>query len=208
MSSSRSWIVRSVKHRLGWTLVVAGAALVTTLAMGNSVVAAVIAIAIVIVLSAVFFGRGKRVPDTDYPNERAAGGPYTVSHAWMVDQRTDLPQIARVLNDKGLALEQESESPNQIVLRGGSQFWTRLFGGYFVDPKRLPIEVELKAANRVSNGKWTVQLGVRDRLGVAVRDEALNDRFAQAAGNIREVIGAQLEAVGGVEIDSTPPPNR
>jgi hypothetical protein len=106
------------------------------------------------------------------------------------------------LNDKGLGLTQERESPNEVVLKGGSQLWTRLFGGYFVNLRRLPIEVELRTANGAESGKWTVQLGIRDKLGIAVRDEALEDRFALAAGNIRETIAGQLEALGGVEIDS------
>jgi hypothetical protein len=205
MSSSKSWIVKSVRHRLGWTLVIAGAALATTLVMGNSLIAAVIAIVIVVLLSTLFFGRERRTSGAEYPSERTSGGPYATSHAWKVDQKADLSEIVQALNDNGLALKQESESPNQVVLRGGSQLWTRLFGGYFVDPKRLPIEIELKAANGATSGHWTVQLGIQDRLGVGVRDEALEDRFAQAAGSIREVVGGQLRAVGGVEVDLTRP---
>ncbi len=202
MSSSKSWIMKSARRRFGWALVIAGAAFVASLATGNSLVVAVVAIGIVIVLSALLSSRGERSSETDPPSKRAAGNPYSISHAWKVDQRADLAEIARGLHDKGLVLRRESESSNEVVLRGGSQFWTRLFGGYFVDPRRLPIEVELRTANGTNGGKWTVQLGVRDRLGVAARDEALEDRFAQAAGSIREAIGTQLEAIGGVEVDS------
>lgn len=202
MSSSKSWIVKSVRRRLGWTLVIAGAAVATTLVMGNSLVAAVIAFGIVIALSALIPSRGERASDAEYPSKRAPGNPYSISHTWRVDQRADLAGIAGVLNDKGLGLTQERESPNEVVLKGGSQLWTRLFGGYFVNPRRLPIEVELRTANGAESGKWTVQLGIRDKLGIAVRDEALEDRFALAAGNIRETIAGQLEALGGVEIDS------
>jgi hypothetical protein len=206
MSSSRSRMVQSVKYRLGWTLVIAGAALVTTLVMGNSLIAAVVAMGIVIALSALIPSRRKDASDADYLSKRAPGNPYSVSHAWQVSRRADLAELVRALNDQGLTLRQESKSSNEIVLRGGSQFWTRLFGGYFVDPRRLPIEVELTTANQADNGRWTVQLGVHDRLGMAVRDEALGDRFAQAAGNIRKAVGAQLEAMGAVEVDSTPSP--
>lgn len=202
MSSSKSWILESVKRRLGWTVVIAGAAVAATLVMGNSWVAAVVAAGIVIVLSALIRDRGKRASDADYPSNRAPGHPYSISHAWKVDRRADLAEISRALNEKGLGLRQERESSDEVVLRGGSQLWTRLFGGYFVDSRRLPIEVELRTANGASSGKWTVQLGIRDRLGVAIRDEALEDRLAQAAGTIREIIGAQMEAIGGVEIDS------
>lgn len=202
MSSSKSWILKSVRRRLGWTIVIAGAALAATLVMGNSWVAAVVAAGIVIVLSALIPDRGERASDADYPRNRAPGHPYSISHAWKVDRKADLTEIARALNDKGLGLKQESESSDEVVLRGGSQLWTRLFGGYFVDSRHLPIEVELRTANGANGGKWTVQLGVRDRLGVAVRDEALEHRLAQAAGTIREIIGAQLEAIGGVEVDS------
>jgi hypothetical protein len=176
MSSSKSWIVKSVRRRLGWTIVIAGAALAATLIMGNSAVAAVIAIAVVIVLSALIPSRGERAADADYPSKRAPGTPYTISYVWKVDRKADLVEIARTLNDNGLALTQERESSDEVVLRGGSQLWTRLFGGYFVNPKRLPIEVELRTANGADNGKWAVQLAVRDKLGMAVRDEALEDR--------------------------------
>lgn len=184
MSSSKSWIVQSVKRRLGWTTVIAGAALVTTLVMGNSLVAAIGAIAIVLALSALIPSRGTQASDADYPSKRTAGRPFSISHAWTVDRKADLAGLVRALNDKGFALRQESQSSNQIVLRSGSQLWTRLFGGYFVNPRRLPIEVELRTANGLNNDKWTVRLGVRDRFGIAIRDEALEDRFALVAGII------------------------
>jgi hypothetical protein len=207
MSSSKSWIVKSVRRRLGWTIVIAGAAVITTLVMGNSLVAAVMAIGIVIALSALIPSRRKRASDADYPSTRAPGSPYLISHAWNVDRRANLAEMAGALNGKGFGLTQECESSDEVVLKGGSQLWTRLFGGYFVNPKRLPIEVELRTASGADSGKWTVQLGIRDKLGMAIRDEALEDRFAQVAGSIRETIEGQLEPLGGVEIDSTSQPH-
>jgi hypothetical protein len=205
MSAAKTWIVKRVKRRLGWNVVIVGAALVTTFVMGNSFAAAVVAIGIVVVLSALVLRRRERPAGVDPPRERAPGAPYSVSHVWNVDRRADLTEIARDLNGEGLGLRQRSESADRVVLSGGSQLWTRLFGGYFVDPKRLPIEVELRAANGAASGNWTVQLGVRDRLGIAIRDEALGDRFALAAGNIRKTVGARLEAMGAVEVDPASP---
>jgi len=164
--------------------------------------AVVIAIGIVIALSALIPSRGEQAANADYQSKRALGNPYSISHVWKVDRKADLVEMARALSDRGLALRQERDSPNEVILRGGSQLWTRLFGGYFVSPKRLPIEVKLKTANGVKSGKWTVQLGIRDKLGTAVRDEALEDRFALAAGDIRDAIESQLVALGGVEIDA------
>jgi hypothetical protein len=96
-----------------------------------------------------------------------------------------------------LNLHAKHEHQNKIVLRGGSQFWLRLIGGYFIDPKKLPVQVELKTASEPGTDQAVVQLSIRDAFGIAVRDEALEDRFALAAGNIREAIEMQLEAIGG-----------
>jgi hypothetical protein len=85
---------------------------------------------------------------------------------------------------------------------GGSQLRIRLFGGYFVEPKHLPVEVEL-AASGADGDRRIVRLGVRDRLGVAIRDEALEERLAKAAEAIRAVTAMQLAAFGAVEVESS-----
>jgi hypothetical protein len=201
MSSSKAWIVQSTRRRVGWTLVIAGAAFVAALVVGDSLVAAVIAIVIVIAVGAFIPNRGTTASDADYPSERSRGTPYVVSHIWTVDQKADLSEIVRAFNETGLTFHRKAESSDEVILTSGSQLWTRLFGGYFVDSRRLPIEIHLKTLNGDPGGGWTVQLEIRDRLGVAVRDKALVDRFAQAAGSIREVVDGQLERIGGTGVD-------
>jgi hypothetical protein len=71
MSSSKIVDLKLVKRRLGWTSVIAGAALAATLAMGNSLVAAVVAVGVVIVLSALIPDRRKRASSADYSSSRA-----------------------------------------------------------------------------------------------------------------------------------------
>lgn len=201
MSSSKSWIAQSAGRRVGWTLLVAGAAFTAVLVMGSSLVSAVIAIVTVVALSAFIPNRGAPASGSDYPRERSPGSPYMISHTWTMDRKADLQAIVRALSDKGWALHRKSGTPDEVLLTSGSQLWTRLFGGYFVDSRRLPLEIHLKAVSGDPDGPWTVQLEIRDRLGVAVRDKALIDRFAQAAGSIREVVDIQLASIGGTGLN-------
>jgi hypothetical protein len=88
---------------------------VTTLAMGNSFVAAVIAIGVVIVLSALIPDRGKRASDVDYPTTRPPGNPSSISHVWKVDRKADLRAIAQALHANGFALAKETAPAPRLV---------------------------------------------------------------------------------------------
>lgn len=183
-------ILKSIKYRLGWTIIMAGAALATTLVMGNSLISGVVALGIVVMLG-VLIPRRRRSSSADYPSNRAPGEPYSVSYSWTVRGKPDLADMVSALSQTGLVLN--SRSPDRVVLRGGSQFWSRLLGGYFVDPQRLPIEVELETTNSVNDQDCTVGLRVQDKFGIAVRDEALAERFGQAATKVRNAIEAQIK---------------
>lgn len=194
-------ILKSIKRRLGFALVIAVVALCTAVVTGNSIVVAIVAIVVALVLGALMAGSREPSPETDR-QKRAPGEPFSISYRWKGDRVPDLTALSQALNRAGFKLSVESESPGKIVLSGGSQLWTRLFGGYFVDPSRLPIQVELREVAAVGNGSRALELGVRDKLGVAVRDEALEDRYTQAAANIRSAVEVRLEALGGFEADS------
>lgn len=196
-------ILGFVKYRLGFALVVALAVVGTAILTGSSTVAAIVAVALVLVLGALLAGREKSSPNMDR-QKRARGEPFSVSYRWTGDRCPDLPDLSQVLNREGLKLNIKSQSSKEVVLRGGSHLWTRLFGGYFVDHKRLPIQVELRAIDLAGTGA-AFELKVRDRLGIAIRDEALEDRYAQAAAEIRSATEARLRALGGFEADAANP---
>lgn len=197
MSSFGSAILKLVKRRLGFAAVVAGSAFATALVTGNSTAAAVVAVAVVVVAILMVSAGGS---SEQAGRKRAPGQPYAASYKWEVDEPPDLAGIALALDHQRLGLRPRSQSQQKIILRGGSQLWLRLIGGYFIHPKRLPIEVELSATPAHGDEKTAVQLGIRDTFGISIRDEALEDRFTQAAESIRGTVGGQLAASGGREV--------
>jgi hypothetical protein len=93
-----------------------------------------------------------------------------------------VPEAAGRLRELGLVTDGQGEG--WARLRAGSQFQTRLLGGYFVDPARLPISVTL--TEPPSGG---VEARVEDSIGpIAVRDRALEARYALRAAQIRDAI--------------------
>ncbi len=192
-------IVNSVKRRLGFALVIAAAAVGTTLVTGNSI-AVIVAVAMV-VLGAVLTGRSGQSPNSDR-RRRGSGEPFSVTYRWRGNKVPDLKDLSQALTCEGLKLSVESQCSDEVALGGGSQFWTRLLGGYFVDPTRLPIRVKLKAIGAMGSVSPVLELEVHDRLGVGVRDEALGDRYEQAAANIRSAVEAWMLRTGGFEADS------
>lgn len=201
MSSFKEVVLRPVKYRLGFIIVFAAAALIAALITGSSIVAAVVAVGAVGVLGLIWNRRSRRPKYEDISSDRRAGAPYSVSYRWRTHQKPDLADLCQVLIRHGLIGTVESQASNEVVLRGGSQLWTRLLGGYFVNPRRLPIRVALETED-AGHEEFIVELGVRDRLGVGIRDGALKDRYMRAMTGIRHVIGDQLSPLGGREIDS------
>lgn len=195
MFSATQWIWRYIKDRLGFTAVIAVAGLGASLVVGDSLIAAIFAVGFVLVLGVVVFGRRDELARDKSQRRRKPGRPYSALYMWTVSSRPDLTDISQSLVCEGLTLRVESSAPDKAVLRGGSQARTRLLGGYFVDPKRLPVRVEL-GINEVNQGKWSVDLAVRDTFGIAIRDRALEDRFKQAAARIQGVVEARLSSNG------------
>lgn len=201
MSSFNKLILRPVKRRLGFVLVIATAGFLTALITGSSLAAAAVAIVAIVCFGAILDRRNGTAPMAGSVRKRSPGEPYSVSYRWRTDEKANLAELDRALSHEGLVQAVEIQTPTEIVLKGGSQFWTRLLGGYFVKPRRLPIKVSLKVPDAMVDGKFIVELGIRDRFGVGVRDEALEERFELAATAIRSAVQARLEAMGSYEID-------
>ena len=161
-------ILKSLKRRLSLILVVGGSALGAGAVTGSSFVASVAAIAAIVGVI-VFWDRKKPRRETTGQTRSKPGAPYSASYRWEVARSPDLTVLLEALNQQGMELSVESQSPARIKAKGGSQLRTRLLGGYFVDPRQLPVVVELEAARGQGDGGGRVELEVRDRLGVAVR---------------------------------------
>lgn len=96
------------------------------------------------------------------------------------------------LREERSATELENQSREKIVAVGGSQLRSRLFGGYFVDPKRVPVRIILEATSD-EDGSSILSVEVRDRFGIAIRDSALEERYAQAPETVRAIAEPRLK---------------
>jgi hypothetical protein len=126
---------------------------------------------------------------------RTRGGVFAFDFEWPCE-RPDLSDLAAALRELGLSVEPEAASEDRRVLRGGSQLRTRFHGGYFVDPRHLPVRAELVFVEAGGNGP-KLQLHLRDTLGHARRDIALGDRYQVLAEAIREIIDNRLKVNPG-----------
>jgi hypothetical protein len=136
--------------------------------------------------AAVAFVANRRAsePTLDGETPRSAGGRF--EWTWTRSRGyAPLEDIAQRLQ-RDASMRQERHNPSHVVLKGGSQLWTRMFGGYFVDPRRLPVEVDLRGVANSNGAALTVT--VRDRMGPALRDARMRERYAERAANIRELI--------------------
>lgn len=93
---------------------------------------------------------------------------------------------------QGLKIDKDASSESKLVLRGGSQLRTRLFGGYFVAPSYLPVRAEVKLPFCEAETS-EVELRVEDALGIGVRDRALQERYELAVGEIEQAVANGLD---------------
>jgi len=183
------YIFGRLVERLGFTLVVAVAALATAVAVGNGIVAAIVGIGAGLVVSA-FWRSGDGESQSPGPRQqRAPGSPFVFRFSWAVAERPDLKSVEGRMIRYGLKPDSRAVSGDGIALKGGSQLRTRLLGGYFVDPKHLPARAELTYDDRDES---RLDLQVRDTIGVAVRDRALEVRYEKAAAGIRQEVESCL----------------
>lgn len=195
ISSSKSAILVAIKRRLGFAILVAVVAVATAVVSGNSLIAVVAVVVAGMVLIAVAGSRSSSSPPGAGPKGRTWGGPLMNSYCWAGTGQLDLTDLRRRLEAEGLSMTSEDRAHGKVVLKGGSQLRMRLLGGYFIDPKQLPILAELQGSS-VSAQELTLLLNVRDRFGVALRDDGLGEQFGQAAKHIKEVVESHLSTMG------------
>jgi hypothetical protein len=112
--------------------------------------------------------------------ERSPGLPL----AWNLKAPSGIGLDEGIERVESIGLRLESAAGAGAQLAGGSQLRSRLLGGYFVDPARLPITVTILPG---PHGTLTVQ--VRDRMGpIAVRDPALESRYALRVAQIQDAL--------------------
>jgi hypothetical protein len=115
-------------------------------------------------------------------NNRRLGEPFK----WGFRAADDCSRSDAIDSLRSLGLRLDLDEGGNSRLEGGSQLWTRLLGGYFVDPSRLPITVKLEESEEPG---VPLSVDVQDRLGIAVRDEALRRRYAARVGEISDMLG-------------------
>jgi hypothetical protein len=130
---------------------------------------------------------------------RTRGGVFAFDFEWRLGRQADLDALAATLKERRLVVDPQASSENRMVLCGGSQVRTRFHGGYFVDPRHLPVRAEL-VTDSDGDGRGKLRLHVRDTLGIARRDIALGDRYEIAAEAIREVVDDYLEVSSGAAL--------
>jgi hypothetical protein len=185
-----------LKDRLSFTLVVVISGLATAFITGNGVVAAVVGIGAGLLVNVVLAARSSRdLPDLGDQPPRSRGRPFSFQFTWDINQKPDLTHLAKMLAHRGLNPNSDLASAEGLVLEGGSQLRARLLGGYFVDPKYLPIHVELKIATGNDGDPYTLELDICDAAGLAVRDKELETRYAQAASEISHIVADSLNVV-------------
>lgn len=187
-------ILQTVKHRLGFLVVILATAVCTVIVTGGSVIAAAIMVAVMVVgvLGMVFAGRDRQSSEPAALADRQPGGPWSFTYNWTAKDPVELMGIYVKLREAGSATVLESQSKEKIVAVGGSQLRARLFGGYFVDPKRLPVRIILETTPDEEGGS-VLSVEVRDRFGIAIRDGALEERYAQAAETVRAIAEPRLK---------------
>ena len=183
---------KPLKERFGFVLVIAIAGFGTAVIAGNDVIAAAVAIFAGLAFLAVTGRQTKRDSDPVGDPTRRKGAPFTYLSAWELSSMPDLEPAVRSLAELGLKVDRVSTPHEELVLNGGSQLRTRLFGGYFIAPRKLPIQARLLTVD-TDGTQPEVQLEVQDRLKIAVRDEALERRYITAAGHIYAAVEGALK---------------
>jgi hypothetical protein len=182
-------VLNPLLRHLGVTFVIVAAGLGAALIVGNEVIAAVFAVMVSLGIFAAI-ARGTKTEEMRR-SQKEKKYPFAYAFSWKLHAGPDLDQVAQSLERCGLTVEEPS-SVAGLSLKGGSQLRTRLFGGYFVAPRYLPIKAQLKVRTDEAMGS-KLELVVRDTLGIAVRDGALEERYEQAADSIRAAVEEGLE---------------
>jgi hypothetical protein len=181
-----------IKEHLDLVLMIAVVALGTAVVAGNSVLAAIITIAVGLLIVSLVGSRVRTADRRSKSPMRLDHGPFTFSYAWELEREPELGQIKDVLDSQGLNPRNIEGAGASLVFQTGSHLWTRLFGGYFVPLRLLPLRIELFLEHDETRGLWRLQMQVSDRFGLAVRDSTREARFADAANQIKETLEGEL----------------
>jgi hypothetical protein len=180
-----------------WPIIVAVTVVALMLAIlsGRSIVATCISIISVL---AVFMAIEKwKTPSTpaDARHAQFDTEPFRFTSTWRLEDKPNLTAIQDALISLGLRTESSGSRSGSLVMVGGSQLWTRLFGGYFVSLDKLPLRVELSTSHH-GDAAWQLELTVSDRFGWALRDASRERRPKMAAARIKDAVDDQLAAKG------------
>lgn len=187
-----SWL----KKHQGLLLAGVLAGLGTALLKGNWLVAVVLASVAALVAAPLFSARRPYGQQGNEQNEGSTSGPFTFNYRWSQNDQPDLAQISEALSAHGLKVDSPPASGSTLCFEGGSQFRSRLLGGYFVNPRYLPIRGELKTRRLLSRSGCELELYIRDAVGIGLRDAALEKRYALAAAEIEGVVKARVGEIG------------
>ncbi len=176
-------ILNRLKERLGFTLVVVAAGVGAAWFKGASPVAAAVGVSVGLAL--VTFWRNSPGPKNSSDvriSDRRPGEPFR----WGFHAAGDRSRSDAVDSLRSFGLRLDLDEGHNVRLESGSQLRTRLLGGYFVDPKHLPLTVHVEES---TDPDALLSIQVEDRLGaVAVRDQALKARYELRVEQIRDAL--------------------
>jgi hypothetical protein len=180
------YLLRNLKERFAFTLVVAISGVLTGLFTGSSVIVITVA-----VIAGLLFVAFVRTPESDEPampgSTRKRGAPF----AWKLTVDSEIRLSTAIDRLEAIGLRLDARGASDAQLSAGSQLKTRLLGGYFVDPVHLPVVVTLKALRQ---GTGPIEASVRDGLGpIGVRDRKLEARYARRVAQIRSALDQQAQ---------------
>lgn len=178
-----SWL----KEHLGVTITIVGAGIGTAIWRGSGLLPILIGMVATLAVLSIFGSRKASSEQSEKESKAIASGPLSFSYSWQLSGPPDLSELEEELRARGLELDQSSSSDSKRLFRRGSQLRTRLLGGYFVNPRFLPLQVEVETKHD-SGECWKLNVCAQDTLGVALRDSALRKRYALSASEIEGVV--------------------
>lgn len=131
--------IERLRERSGAVLVVAIAGTATALISGVGPLAAASGIGVGLLVIGLMAWPGAPDVATTTGDTRKAGEPF----GWSVTLPPGISLTAASERLQSFGFSVDLQGPSQVCLSAGSQLWTRLFGGYFVNPASLPIKVAL-----------------------------------------------------------------
>lgn len=194
MSSSRTAIMAAIRRRLAFSVVVAVVAIVVGVIVGNSVVAVVLITAALLIGFGAITSRRGADKKQEPRGQRAKGEPFSLTYQWRGEDEAGSLALTKALEEQGMK-PIDGDSAHQVVLVRGSNARARLFGAHFIRFKHVPIRVELCSTDDHPD-QSSVTLVIQDRFGLAIRDEALGDRFRQVAEDLCEGVESQVPHAG------------